>query len=161
MPAKENKHIMDENTKKEIMCPLLYMMHTDDDIFKSRQGITSSPLTQYSSSSSSPTRSNHVSSEHDEEDQFEDKTSSDPAYLPDVDVPSTSTGTPLHNKPRGYKTMSSASIRRLQSHGHLLDTCILTRETRQMGAPIEKSHMIPQATGRRRVRIDVLMRATN
>lgn len=148
-------------TPKRKLCARCCMMHTDDDVFKSHHGITSSPLTQYSSGSSSPTRPTHVSSEHDEEDQFEDKTSSDPAYLPDVVVPTTSTGTPLHNKPRGYNNMSSASIRRLQSHGHLLDTCILTRETRQMGAPIQKSHMIPQATGRRRVRIDVLMRATN
>jgi hypothetical protein len=75
----------------------------------------------------------------------------DSTYLLDADPLLTSTGTPLHNKPYGQNSISSASARRLDVHGYKSNTCILTRQTTEMGVVIERPHMIAQATKGREV----------
>jgi len=70
----------------------------------------------------------------------------DPTYQPQTQVAFTSTLTPLKNKAFAHRSISASSASNLIRSAHKPYVCILTRETKDMGSPITRPHMIPQAT---------------
>ena len=55
------------------------------------------------------------------------------------------TGAPLKNIPVSSQSMSSDSVKRLESKAHEPNTCLLARATDDLGIDIERSYMIPRS----------------
>jgi hypothetical protein len=86
-----------------------------------------------------------TSSDVDSEDGSDKCFSHDPTYQTQTQVAFTPTLTPLKNKPFTHRSISASSASNLIQSGHQPYVCILT-QTKDMGSPITRPHMIPQAT---------------